>query len=203
MTGTPEFLADPSNTREAIMNATYHALCRHGYANLTIQHIADEFEKSKTLLYYHYDSKDELLLDFLDFMLERFEERIPYAGDESVTDHLDAVLERVLVAPFPEESRDFARAIVELRAQAAHDAEFRSYFTRSDQFFRKQIARIVREGIEQDVFREVDPRRTAAMIHALIIGAMTQRVTTDEDLAEAVRVELDRYLEHCVYARSD
>ncbi|MFB6189859.1 MAG: TetR/AcrR family transcriptional regulator [Halapricum sp.] len=194
----PPFLDEPSTTREEIMEATYHALCRHGYANLTIQQIADEFEKSKALLYHHYDSKDDLLLGFLDFMLDQYEEQIPYPQSESVTAYLDAILDRVLVAPFPEERRDFARAMVELRAQAAHDEEFRAHFTRSDQFFRKQIARIVREGIDQGVFEDADPQQTAAMIHSIIVGTTTQRVTTDEDLAEDVRAEVDRYLRACV-----
>ena len=37
-------------TRAAIMEATFEALSKHGYADLTIQTIADEFEKSKSLL---------------------------------------------------------------------------------------------------------------------------------------------------------
>lgn len=200
MTRTPEFLENPTNTREAIMKATYVALCRHGYANLTIQHIADEFEKSKSLLYHHYDGKDELLLAFLDFMLERFENRIPYPQGQSETEHLEAILDRVLVTPLPDDFGDFSSAMVELRAQAAHDSEFRDYFTRSDQFFRKQIALIVRSGVERGIFREVDPNQAAAMIHALIIGTMTQRVTTDDDLAGQIRAELDRYLEDCLLA---
>ncbi|KMT45774.1 hypothetical protein EL22_27700 [Halostagnicola sp. A56] len=32
-----------------IMEATYKAVSEHGYGDLTIQHIADEFENSKTL----------------------------------------------------------------------------------------------------------------------------------------------------------
>lgn len=88
--------------------------------------------------------------------------------------------------------------MVELRAQAAHDAEFREHFTHSDQFFRKQIARIIREGIEQGVFQDVDSRQTAAMIHAIILGTMTQRVTADDALADQIRAEVDRYLQNCV-----
>ncbi|MFB6172903.1 MAG: TetR/AcrR family transcriptional regulator [Haloarculaceae archaeon] len=198
MTRTPPFLDEPTTTREAIMKATYDALCQHGYADLTIQHIGDEFEKSKSLLYHHYDSKDDLMLDFLDFMLERFEDRIPYPQGQSVAEYLDSILERVLVAPSAEKPEDFARAMVELRAQAAHDPEFREHFTRSDHFFRKQLARIVREGTEQGVFQQVDSRRTAAMIHAIVLGTMTQRVTTDDDLAGQIRAEVDRYLQRCV-----
>ncbi len=59
-------------TRAEIMDATYEALRKHGYAELTIQTIADEFPKSKSLLYYHYDAKDDLLVDFVDWLVEEF-----------------------------------------------------------------------------------------------------------------------------------
>ncbi|MEF8774483.1 MAG: helix-turn-helix domain-containing protein, partial [Halobacteriales archaeon] len=56
------FDADAEDTDEALMAATYRALCEHGYADLTIQQIGAEFEKSTSLLYHHYDGKDELLV---------------------------------------------------------------------------------------------------------------------------------------------
>jgi len=199
MAGQPSFVEEPADTREAIMRATYLALCEYGYANLTIQHIADEFEKSKSLLYHHYAGKDELLLDFLEFMLDRFEERIPFPSEPDEQAYLEAILDRVLVTPLPDDYRDFSRAMVELRAQAAHDPDYRDYFTRSDQFFRKQVTRLVRAGVDRGAFRDVDPERTAALVQAVVIGAMTQRVTGDEDLASTVRTELDRYLRAAVY----
>jgi AcrR family transcriptional regulator len=68
--GSPLFDDEPADTREAIMQATYRALRAHGYARLTIQRIGDEFPKSKSLLYHHYDGKDDLLLEFLSYMLD-------------------------------------------------------------------------------------------------------------------------------------
>ncbi|GAA0475047.1 hypothetical protein GCM10008985_34420 [Halococcus dombrowskii] len=55
-------------TIEEIMDATYRALCKHGYAALRMQDIADETTKSKAALHYHYDSKHDLLLSFLDYI---------------------------------------------------------------------------------------------------------------------------------------
>lgn len=64
--------ADQDATQEAIMDATYQALCKHGYTDLTIQKIADEFGKSKSLLYYHHDTKDEILIVLLEYLLNQF-----------------------------------------------------------------------------------------------------------------------------------
>ncbi|HET7323460.1 MAG TPA: helix-turn-helix domain-containing protein, partial [Halococcus sp.] len=65
-----------TDTTDELMHATYRALCKHGYANLTMQDIADESTKSKAALHYHYDTKQDLLLAFLSFLYERFEERL-------------------------------------------------------------------------------------------------------------------------------
>ncbi|PSQ42055.1 TetR family transcriptional regulator, partial [Halobacteriales archaeon QS_9_68_42] len=55
----------PEETRERITNATYRALCDHGYAALTMQDIADECDCSKSLLHYHFDTKEDLLVELL------------------------------------------------------------------------------------------------------------------------------------------
>lgn len=187
---------NPEGTREAIMKATYQALCKHGYADLTIQRIGDEFPKSKSLLYHHYDSKDALLLDFLAYMLEHFETSVPEEEYPDAAVHLQAVFDHVLPDELDEGRREFTSAMIELRAQAAHDPEYREHFTRSTRFFHERFVSIIENGIEQDVFRDVDPDRVATLLIATIDGARFQRVTTDGDEGiAAVRDELREYVE--------
>lgn len=82
------------------MAATYRALCAHGYADLTMQEIANEAGVSKAALHYHYDTKRALILSFLDMLSSDFEARLddalggvdaPAAGeDEGKTGDADA-----------------------------------------------------------------------------------------------------------------
>ena len=186
----------PAGTREAIMRATYRALCRHGYADLTIQRIGDEFEKSKSLLYHHYGGKDDLLVEFLEYMLERFEGDVPRDEYPDAAAHLSAVLDHVFPAALSDDRVEFTTAIVELRAQAAHKPAYREHFTRSDRFFHDRLRSIVRDGIEEGVFRDVDPDRAAALLLTTITGAMVTRATTADDAhRRAVREELAAYVE--------
>ncbi len=67
------------------MAATYRALCAHGYADLTMQRIADEAGKSKSLLHYHYGTKQELLVAFLDYLFDRFEARVAATEGDAPT----------------------------------------------------------------------------------------------------------------------
>ncbi|WP_336342767.1 TetR/AcrR family transcriptional regulator [Halalkalicoccus ordinarius] len=194
MTAAKFFESEPADTREAIMQATYRALCEHGYAGLTIQRIGDEFPKSKSLLYHHYEGKDELLLDFLSFMLERFEGTIPDREYDDAREHLEAILDHALPADLDPERAEFRAAMVELRAQAATDEAYREHFTRNDRFFRERFAAVVRRGIEEGVFREVDPDQVAATLLATVHGVMQEEATTDAAESAGIREELRTYL---------
>ncbi len=198
MTDPPSFLRNPADTREAIMKATYDALCNHGYSDLTIQRIGDEFPKSKSLLYHHYDSKDALLLDFLEFMLDRLEEQVPTQPDGGAEEHIQEIVDRTFDPGGFSADGDFPRALVELRAQAAHDEDYREHFTRSDRFIRQHVAYVIQSGIEQGVFQDVDPEETAALFQVVFVGAMTQRETSGDDNMDAARASFERYVWECL-----
>lgn len=192
---------DPDGTREEIMKATFEALCEHGYANLTIDRIDEAFPKSKSLVYHHYDGKDDLLLDFLEFMLDNFESDVPGDDYEDAAAHLRAVLDRALPDELDDGRAAFTTALIELRAQAAHDPAYNQHFTTSTRFFHERLASIVERGIDEGVFRDVDADRVAALLLTSIDGAMFQRVTTDvEETVPAVREELWTYVETRLFA---
>jgi AcrR family transcriptional regulator len=175
------FDATSDDTEAALMAATYTALCEHGYADLTIEKIGDEFQKSTSLLYHHHDGKDDLLVSFLGYMLERFESDVPFEAVDDPWGELQGLLDHVLAPTLEAEQREFTRAMVELRAQAAHEEDFRAAFTSHDRFFHDRFSAVVREGVEQGVFGEVDPGAVASLVQTTFNGAMVQRVTTDVD----------------------
>ncbi|SDF60672.1 transcriptional regulator, TetR family [Halorubrum xinjiangense] len=166
--------AEPSNTRQAILGAAFRALCEHGYANVTIQRIGDEFDKSPSLVYHHYDGKDELLIDLLGFLLDEFEASIGDGGvagprddgaaaasdvpevapeeafDRSAREQLDGYLTAAvdpasLDDPYAPDAR-FVTVMTELRSQAASDEAYRDHFDRSDRVFGEYLERLVREA---------------------------------------------------------
>jgi len=47
-----------------------------------MQDIADECSKSKSLLHYHYDTKEDLLVAFLDHVISDSERRIAAHADD-------------------------------------------------------------------------------------------------------------------------
>jgi AcrR family transcriptional regulator len=178
------------------MHATYEALIEHGYENLTIQRIGDEFPKSKSLIYRHYDGKDEVLVELLEYLLDHFKSQLERATSDDPHDRLRAVLNFVFVtAPDPERSA-LTDVMVELRGQAPHNGLFREYFSANDRTFRRELSALVRQGVENGRYRSVDPDVIADFLLTVITGATVRRATTDEavDVA-AIRRELDAYLE--------
>jgi AcrR family transcriptional regulator len=179
VTSSDLFDGDPDDTEAALMAATYRALCAHGYAELTIQRIGEEFGKSNSLLYHHYEGKDDLLVAFLDYVLERFESDVPFEELTDPWERVERLLDHVLAPTLPEERREFTSAMMELRAQAAHDPAFREAFTRHDAFFHDRLVAVVRDGVEQGRFRDVDAEAVASLLQTTFNGVMLQRATTD------------------------
>ncbi|TKX73388.1 TetR/AcrR family transcriptional regulator [Halorubrum sp. GN11_10-6_MGM] len=185
-----------STAEEEIMEATYRALLTHGYADLSISRIADELDKSKAAIYYHYDTKDDLLVAFLEFAVDRFEETtVTETGNEPAAD-LEHVIEKLLPLQPDEEQRQLQAVLVGLRSQAVTNGVFREQFTQIDERLAATIRGIVDRGIEEDTFRDVDPSRVAEHILATVNGAMYGRATTDrKSAAAAARVSLASYID--------
>lgn len=195
-TGSSEDDDDGENTQAEIMAATYRALCRHGYASLTMQAIADEFEKSKALLHYHYDTKQDLLVAFLEYLLEQFEDRITIEDVDGPADRLDAFIDVLLFGrrdgqPPDSDHWEFHTAFLEIRAQAPYQDAYREQLTRNYNAVEESLIAIIDQGIEAGVFEDVDAEATAALILATINGARLHQVSLErEDLPGMIRKAL-------------
>jgi AcrR family transcriptional regulator len=193
---------DPDSTREEILAAAYRALSRHGYADLTMEQIGEEFDKSVSLVYHHYDGKDDLLLACLEFMLEDFRGDAEAGPVSDPRAELERICDRLALLDAPQKTQQFVRSLTELRGQAPHNAAYRDHFTRSDRFFEQRVETVIEAGIEQGVFRDVDPERTARMIHTIFLGALFRYATTeDREWLSGVRAELRAYTERTLYPR--
>jgi len=188
-------MSERSETEQEAMAATYAALVDHGYAGVTIQSIADEFPKSKSLLYYHYEDKDAILQEFLSYLVEQFHRSFeidPEDDDPRAT--LDGLLDELLPRRLAPEERAFRVALLELLARAAHDDRYADPLTDLQAAIHDRIAAVIEAGIEAECFRPVDVDDTATLLVALTSGGMLWGVTTAPDIAGHVRTVLDGYL---------
>lgn len=203
--------ASSAETRVAIMQATHRALCKHGYANLSIQKIADEFEMTTAVLHYHYDTKENLLSAFLEYLLENLVDEYTTQFDieaiEDPRDRLRVLVDALLVvlvgitdADRPADRTDgdpplggeeLSMALLELRAQAGRNEAYREQFTVNYDYAWDLMVATIQEGIEQGVFREVDPEQVATLLLATMLGGRAYHVSlTHDDVASKVRDSL-------------
>ncbi|WP_248299364.1 TetR/AcrR family transcriptional regulator [Halorhabdus amylolytica] len=183
------------------MIATFQALCKHGYAGTSISRIAEEFPKSKSLLYYHYEDKEELLSDFLAHLLDQFESELEADGDEPPIERLETLLDLLAPENPAEERVQLLQAMMEMQAQAPHKPAYREQFRRTNELITTALVDVIEDGIADGTFRDVDAQRVAEFVLASLYGTLDRSVLVeDPDSIGSLRDELDRYIAEMLLA---
>lgn len=178
-----------------ILCATHRALCTHGYADLTLKHIAAETDKSKAAIHYYYDSKAALFTAFLGHLYEQYADRIESISGDCPLEHLQSLLDELLATGDESPDEGIRTAMVEVRAQAPYDDGIRTQLTRFDEVLAEEIRTILQDGIDDGSFDEsVDPELTAEFLTATISGAHTRHVAVGYSM-DRVRDATRQYVE--------
>lgn len=190
----------PEAARAEAVEAVRRALAKHGYAGLTTEKIAAESEKSEAFLFYHFDSKEALVLAFMDWATGRVTDRIEGAtGDPA--ERLYALCDALVGDPGDDLERGTNVAMMELLSHAPHNERFRERLVAYERAIVDDTADLIREGIAAGQFREIDPEATAAFLLTLAdgtVGAVQALGLTD--LGDGVRARLFDYLAREVLA---
>ena len=201
-------MADPpdrsfSDAEEEIMQATYRALSEHGYADLTVKRIAAEYGKSTAAIHYHYDTKDDLLAAFLDFLLDQFTDAVHEVETTDPERRLDLLLDRLLVDP--DDHRDLLVATLEMRSQAPYKRAFAERFQQNDEYVRYLPRTVFDHGSGEGVFREdADAEHAARALMTVVDGARTRAVVLDDaDALATARRTTAEYVSAVLVADGD
>jgi hypothetical protein len=89
--------------------------------------------------------------------------------------------------------------VLEIRAQAPHRAPFREQLTANHGLIEDLLVEVLREGIEEGVFEDRDPRATARLVLATTLGGRVYDLTLDDrdvaaDVGEALEADVLRAL---------
>ncbi|GGM62613.1 AcrR family transcriptional regulator [Halarchaeum rubridurum] len=183
-----------TDVEEAIMEATYRALREHGYADLTMRAIAEEYGKTTAAIHYHYDTKDDLLVAFLAYLLDKFLDHVREIETDDPEDRLGDLLDGLLIER--EDDYDLICALLEMRAQAPYHDAIREQLVRNDEYIRDVFRAVIADGIERGVFRDdVDPDTVASALITIVKGARTRYVVlADPDVLRVARDVADAYV---------
>ncbi|MFY4813585.1 TetR/AcrR family transcriptional regulator [Haloarcula argentinensis] len=183
------------DTATEILEATYRALCQHGYAALTVKDIADEADRSKASIHYYYDSKENLFAEFLDFLYERYTAKIAGVEGNTPREELDSLLDTVLTDGRRTPGQEFRTALLEIKAQAPYNDAFRTQLAKFDAALFDQLREIIAAGVETGEFDSaVEPAVAAEFLVTAITGAHTRHVATDRSI-DRFNETITRYAE--------
>ena len=174
-------MAEPRGTRERIIDATARALTESGYAQLTMADIAAESETSTALLHYHFDTKEDLLIAFLNDLLDRLAADLDAAvASEDPKTALAAILDMYVLDASEPERESVHRSIIELRAQAPHNERIRRRMKRADRLVREALTQIITDDAITFQGTDTAPDRLALAVLATMDGARSRQLALGE-----------------------
>ncbi|MFC6826941.1 TetR/AcrR family transcriptional regulator [Halopelagius fulvigenes] len=192
-----------TDTQEAIMEATFRALSKHGYSELRMRDIGDEMEMTRQVIHYHFDGKYDLMSRFLEYIIQQYEGSVEVDPDAPPREELDARIDQCLFGPEFEDFGHWDRMKVyhELFTHAQNDEQHREIFNDHYERIRSSITEVVEDGMEQGVFREVDAARMGQLITDVIHAARGRKLALGHDDApQETRKAIDEFILESLHA---
>lgn len=153
-------------------------MARDGVHRVPLQQIADEAGVSKGLLLYHFNTKDAMVLEAMNWVLEATSARIRRRLDETQDPslHLAALLDAIWIGP--EANRDFFRFYLDGVEFGARTPGFEGFAARGREIIQGMYADVISSG--GDVFQVTDPQTAALQMRAIIEGFFLQWLQTSD-----------------------
>ncbi|ELZ95933.1 transcription regulator [Haloferax mucosum ATCC BAA-1512] len=187
----------PATPNEEIMRATYRALRKEGYTNLTIKQIAEEYGKSTAAVHYYYETKDDLLVAFLNYLIELYVDEINQIETTDPRERLELLLDELLCKP--KDHLHLLGALLAMRSQTPHNQAFRERFKQNDEYIQYTLKAAINHGIDEGVFEERDPSHTTHALMSIIDGGRTRAVVLDDpDELDVARETAAEYVDSIV-----
>ncbi|SDK59007.1 TetR/AcrR family transcriptional regulator [Natronorubrum texcoconense] len=190
------------DTEEVIMEATFRAISKHGYADLRMRDIGEEMEMTRQVIHYHFDGKYDLLSSFLEYIIDQYEGSVDVDEDADPQAELAVRIDQCLFGPeFGEfDHWDRMKVFHELYSHAQNDEQHREIFNSHYEGMRDSIVEVVEKGMEEGVFHTVDAERMGQLITDVIHAARGRKISLGHDNApEDARRAIDEFILDSLY----
>jgi AcrR family transcriptional regulator len=190
-----------AETRERILDQAVRLASRDGLEGLTIGTLSSELGLSKSGLFAHFGSKDELQLQVLQAAVERFEETVirPALAAPRGEPRVRALFENWLAW---EDNESMPGGCLIIAASIEFDdrpGPQRDYLAEAHRKRSAFVAKAARLAVEAGHFRsDLDPEQVAFEVDALILGYHhAHRMLRDRRAGERARAAFERLLADC------
>lgn len=168
----------PNDSREKILQAAFAVLSRQGYENTSIKDIAEEAGVAQGLVHYYFKSKQQLVLDVLDYVCHKVE-----LGVEGEAGALEAFEQTKSML---RESRDTNSLYVQLIGVGLKDQAVGAGVRTFMQNERQHITEIASQVLAEREGDQGRARGIAGVVWGAVLGIMVQSLvdpTFDADEA--------------------
>ncbi len=182
------------NSREKILDTARALFPKHGFNGISIRAIASKARLTTGAVYFHFSNKKEIYkaicLEAIDMMVSMFRKRMAErtTPNQKLISIFDSYLE------FFYQHRDYYNILMEVKADYDQGGEdMRLVVNR----FKEVIfsgEEPIRMGIEQGIFRDIDPRKLSIFLAALTEGMLQYKKIGILDYLEIDDADFRRFM---------
>lgn len=154
--------------REEILLATIRQMEARGMATVRVGDVAAALGVSSGLVFYHFATKNGLIVEALEYAVDRDLSRLDEAGAEGVT--ATERLKRILASYGPTGTASGWTLWIDAWATAQREPSIRQALTRLDDRWRSALVAAIEEGVSAGDFVCSSPQASVARIGALLDG---------------------------------
>ena len=165
----PRDKKDPADRREEILVATLDLIIASGVERLRATDVAERLGVSSGLIFYHFDTIENLIVRAFEFAAERDLARLD-AVLATADGTIESRLRTVLREYGPTGKASGWRLWIESWSASLHEPALRKVVAGLDARWREVVTELIAEGVAARVFTSPDPRGSAWRLTALIDG---------------------------------
>jgi TetR/AcrR family transcriptional regulator, transcriptional repressor for nem operon len=164
------------SNKDIALQSAFKLFLTKGFLATSMDDIVAHSKVSKTNIYYHYKSKEELLLTIVQQLIAHYEQRIQHILSQSETTVLDKLARMLIVLTDDKEQHDYLGGCPFLTLYTQTPREAIEVRARIKGFFDRQlhtVEAVLAEGIAKHELRaDLPVKPTAALIVSSIEGAL-------------------------------
>lgn len=183
--------------RSQLTRAAYNVVSKKGYYNFTIKDISKESGLSTGLVHYYFKNKQDLMLNLIREMNKNLKKYLNNGlrRSEDPVEKLRIYVTQAFELVMNE--KNYFYVFIDFLSQVNRSERMRKANVRLIESYREECSRILQEGVEKGVFREIDIKYVTTIIISLIQGMIIQYVIDNDafEYSEYTRRVIDQILD--------
>jgi AcrR family transcriptional regulator len=161
--------------RDAIIEAAEDLFTKEGEQGISMRRLAEAIDYSPAAIYKYFDSKEALFSEMRELFFERLIKRMNDAADAGGNEHiLCARCGRAYIETAMEEPRHYVMAFSFFKKDEVPDESSFAFHAE------KQLCDMIRAGIENGRFRDMDPLVASKSVWASVHGLAVLMASIDD-----------------------